>query len=664
MTSEIKNYTSETLRQGIKFVEYQDKIVKSVNDDKKKLTEGFTSSSTANSSDKSKILLSKTSQVGSAAQELNDLQKKFASTLERYKTAHAQLMSTTNGFLTFINNNNAKKNSILGKNIFVNTVVSNPSSDLIGVYADDSNSPAMNKLTGDYTYEQCQLAAIDNGKQYFALSDLNSSTNKGQCSISNDIDKVTKYGESVPKCTKGSDGKIYGNNLINALYSVNGQNSTYLGCYNDNENDRAMNASGTILSNLSSVYTTGSYNVGPWGAWNFIDKTAQWIWYTPNAARNAPYNARYPVTLLSSFNYTGTGYARATIYGICDNASVVYLNGRAIGRLDGGWGGGGRGIQIPITIAPGINYISAEVENMGGPAGFIMTIIGPNNNVLINTNSSWKYTNTKSTNLISNKQDYSVYSCQQYASSNGFKYFGLQGGKNGNSLCYVSNDLSKSKKYGSADSTKIGSDNKLYGKESVNVSYKIKDPGNIDYLGKVGYVDNNGILSEYPSYMINLNNNIPTIVKSNESCSKEILNVDSSIWKAQKKSLNMMSPSTKCGLTNAIQADQASVDELSKQLKEMSSRILVIINYLETLDATVIYQMGINKRSLDDMLKKYTTYNKQFSQLENNDIKNYEAILQDSKLVTSYNNYNYILWSGITLIILILTFQLIRKRAV
>jgi hypothetical protein len=163
--------------------------------------------------------------------------------------------------------------------------------------------------------------------------------------------------------------------------------------------------------------------------------------------------------------------------------------------------------------------------------------------------------------------------------------------------------------------------------------------------------------------MISVVNGVPTIVASDESCPKNIVNVDSTVWAAQKKSTSMMDTSTKCGLSSAIQADQSSVDELAEQLQDMSARIIMLIQYLEGLDSTIILQMGINKNNLDNMLSQYEIYNSKFSQYNTTDHNKYDNILSDSDIVSSQQNYNYILWTGIALIVMILTIQVIRKSS-
>jgi hypothetical protein len=263
----------------------------------------------------------------------------------------------------------------------------------------------------------------------------------------------------------------------------------------------------------------------------------------------------------------------------------------------------------------------------------------------------------------SNSADQTVDSCQQAAIASGSKYFALQGGTDGTSMCFLSNSLTESTKYGIANPTSTFNDKKIYGNNDVNAIYKVTSTGYPSNLGKAGYVDYGGLLTEYPKPMISMVNGVPSIVQSDNSCSKDFVNVDSNIWQNQKKSSNMMTTTTKCGLSSAIQADQSSVDDLGKQLKEMSAYILTLIKYLETLDDSAIKQMGFNRTTLNEMLTKYTAYNSQFSQYKNVDVSNYDSIIADRKIVTAQQNYNYILWSGITVVMLIIVLQLIKRTS-
>jgi hypothetical protein len=255
---------------------------------------------------------------------------------------------------------------------------------------------------------------------------------------------------------------------------------------------------------------------------------------------------------------------------------------------------------------------------------------------------------------------FSVDTCQQYAIQNGYKYYGLQGGNAGSSKCFVSNSLQASQKYGESTPTSNFTDGKKYGNNLVNYVYGVKTMGFPEYMGKVGHIGNDGSLAEYPSSMIKTVNNAPTIVDYDSSCSPDITNINSIQWKNYKKISNM-TPMTKCGLGTAIQADQNSVAELGKELEEISAEIIAIINYLESLDANIISQVGLNKQSLDQMLTQYNGYNNKFLQYKTVEYKNITGILSESGIVTKQENYSYILWSGLAVTLIIASLVLVRR---
>jgi hypothetical protein len=600
MTSNPENYTSETLKQGKRFKKYQSKIVESQEKDIKNLMEGFETNSNAIA--RSTRLENTAANVQDYAMILNQYQTNFASTLERYKTAKAQLMTTTKNFIK--NNKTVAAGSIVNKNIFVSQVTSNPSSEYVGAYKDNAGSPAINpKMTGQYTHDECQLAAINNGKQFFALSNANSTTQKASCALTNDLSSAEKYGSAGSNCEQGRDGFLYGGKSTNALYQV--PEAQFVGNYGDNPN-RAMP---TFANGGSRTYT---YDTCKQAAKNGGFNLFGLQWYSGG-------NNGYAQCSLSN------DFSQATKYGQSGSRSVNG-QGQVVG---GGWANA----IYQVQASNNNTFIGCYKDNESSPS---MTLVGSNATAA---------------------------SCQQAAITRGNTYFALQGGGPGSSKCFVSNSLSESTKYGISNPTDKFSDNKNYGNSNVNAIYKVTSKGYYENLGKMGYVDNSGLLTEYSKPMIKMVNGVPSIVNSHESCSKDYALVDSNVWQNQKKSSNMMSSSTKCGISSAIQADKASVAELGEQLNSMSAHIVSLIKYLETLDDVIIKQMGLNKETLKSMLSKHTAYNNKFAQYKNEDVNNYDNIMEDSKIVTSQQNFNYILWSGITIVFLIIALQVIKRTS-
>ena len=107
-----------------------------------------------------------------------------------------------------------------GKNVFVNSMLSKPSATYVGCYQDSASNPAMTFIGGapnvngsaggKYTYEQCQLAAVMGGYNFFALQNVNSTNGLGYCAVSNNQTTSTQYGTSyvpVPLWSSNTSGK-------------------------------------------------------------------------------------------------------------------------------------------------------------------------------------------------------------------------------------------------------------------------------------------------------------------------------------------------------------------------------------------------------------------------------------------------------------------------
>jgi hypothetical protein len=154
--------------------------------------------------------------------------------------------------------------------------------------------------------------------------------------------------------------------------------------------------------------------------------------------------------------------------------------------------------------------------------------------------------------------------------------------------------------------------------------------------------------------------NEPSIIGADSSCSKDMTNIDSIQWENLTKA-GPMSPTTKCGLASAIQADQGSLNDLGTQLHVTSARILMIINYLKSLDSTMLGQIGLNQQSLDSMLMRYGKYNAEFTKYKEVDSSNIQGIVSDSTIVVNQQNSSYIVWSVLALTLVITITILVRR---
>lgn len=119
-----------------------------------------------------------------------------------------------------------------GSNILISSLFGpgvEPSISYLGCYKDSLSSPVMDYLTpinradpsGNqiYSFEDCQIGARMNGYNYFGLQNVNSTTYKGICSISNDLSTATSLGNADCKNLFNSD--LYGGSTgSNAIYNI------------------------------------------------------------------------------------------------------------------------------------------------------------------------------------------------------------------------------------------------------------------------------------------------------------------------------------------------------------------------------------------------------------------------------------------------------------
>jgi hypothetical protein len=588
-------------------------------------------------------------------QKLTSLQQKFNYLLTQYQQLE-------NSLSTSIKNYSGSK----GQNVYVNTIINNPQASYVGVFKD---SPPLMSVQQNgsqtFTFDSCMKTAINAGKTYFGLENADTSKKLAQCNIGSDLTVAEKYGAATNGCQKGADGKMYGqfNNNVTALYSTN--NSAYQGCYyNSGASGPSMTDSGIPMQNYTPVYTLGALGIGPWGSGSFPDKTAQWIWYSSGAQNGAPVNIGSPMTFIYEYNYNGTNYIDATVYAMNDDVGTWYLNSIKAATVNGGWDN--KTPQFTIRLAPGMNYLQCEAVNNSGPAGLIASVMY-NGQVLFNTNSDWRYTNLPVHSMVIAGSNYSVDTCQQYAKQNSFSYFGLKNGTSGTSQCVVSNSLQEATKYGSSDPTVTFSDNRAYGLKTANAIYQLNNQNTDPSLvGKMGYVDSNYILSEYPSSMIQKSDSstIPTIVGSDPSCPTKVTPIDSGAWNVSKKSGKMgkmMTPTTKCGLAASTANLQDKMNHIKGQLATVADQILVIINELKTSNQNIVNQGKINETSISQNVEMYKNTSQQFGQYKYLINNNSGLMVDDSTNLLNHENFKYIFWGVLATVVVITTVKLVKN---
>ena len=572
-----------------------------------------------------------------------------------------------------------------GKNVFVDKMISDTNSTFIGCYNDSFTSRAMKNIGNglqNYDLESCKQAAIDTGNLYFGLQNLNPTTKKSACYVSNDYAKTTQYKKATPDTIPcqldNTDNYIYGGTLVNAIYKT--PDATYLGLFPKNKeiNPPAM----TPLNSGTATFT----------------------YETCKLAAKAVKNKYFG---LQNFNTTTqkcsclVGNDISQINMNIDASSTSYITGTTNGKKYGN----GSNIAIYQVDSEKSYYNGCYNDNETSPA---MTAVGNGSSI------------------------YSYNTCQAEAIKSGKNYFALQGGKKGTSKCLVSDDLNDAQKYGEYKACVVNSaDQNKYGVNGINAVYKMNSVGNPLYMGKMGYVDGNSKLLEYPNNMIThgtnyskyigydsnsrtlktmtnttytacvdecnknkkyygfvLNNSTKigylkgrdilnpflkkpnaetdiyirdfTIKNADESCDRKIVKIHSNQWLRYNKGSQKMSPITTCSLTQQLENTNSKITNLQNQISVVGEKIIYILNNLQKQNEDIRDNIGENSDKIDTDLE---SYNKVIMDIKkyNKGETNMNNIVKDTNLLVLYNNYNYMFWSILAISTIIISMKMVGK---
>ena len=210
---------------------------------------------------------------------------------------------------------------------------------------------------------------------------------------------------------------------------------------------------------------------------------------------------------------------------------TYYITGEGVAKLYGSASGSASGSESDYSKIIGKNNCPTTTEQIDSMPSYINTIDGTN--MIVGQQCGNEGKNVRVDKMISNSgstyigcyndlprspamtpinkglQNYNFTSCKQMSMDTGNLYFGLQNlnPTTKKSACYVSNDYDKTTKYSKTTSDNIcvvnsEDDNNKYGVNGINAVYKMNESGNPSYMGKMGYIDSNSKLFEYPSSMI------------------------------------------------------------------------------------------------------------------------------------------------------------------
>ncbi len=597
-----------------------------------------------------------------------------------------------------------------GTNVYVSDVATNPSSKYVGCYADtDDRAMIWDPNAVGYTsYDNCQNYALNNGYKYFGMQDMQSD-GKAMCMVSNDLDNSTKYGQALPydsvaiwsSNTSGYPGSSISltNDGSLVLTSSDGnvifKTQADASCSQGYSQSTGFDSGGNDINYLTPMsidqcqQTCNSDSNCKGFVWNKNANNGCWLKADVSGMQqNSSYDL-YKKLIPDS---------AACVYQLAiqdDGNMIIYKNNsEAIWATNTN---GKQQISDPSYVASngkyGINYMQSG------------QVLGP---------GEWIGSNTGNLRLVM--------------------------GTDGNLVLYT---------FTNKKTCVENSDGKLFGSSMVNAIYELINPGDVSLLGKIGYVDQNSNLREYPSSMLSYSNNFLTNTNydspgndlldapltgineddcktqciNNDSCagvafdynnnicylknsntypvakkqgsigvnlstripnvknakgcgrSTKINNIDS-IQYANYVKGSTMTEDTDCTYNLTSSDEKNNLTKLKQELYDLAQKINQKITYLENDSLRINEKMGVDKNRMMANLNMYNNIKSKLDMLESkekegmtnmsNDSANLnmydlKAMINDSNLIALQENYQYVGWSILAILLTIFTINSMRK---
>ena len=400
-------------------------------------------------------------------------------------------------------------------------------------------------LGGNYTFQTCQQVAYDSGSQFFSFNVSSPTSQTGNCYLSNSESPITQQGPALnytytqlwsSNITNVNNSDMCGNymgidplgNIViynssnSAIWSSDGSLnsgvSNFVGCYQD-----------TILSVVpNTVQESRTYFERTW--WGGERPETETIDVTQyNDVRN-PINVSgnsadtwetcYQTAYSNGDQYFGVGpynpsTSTTTCYLSTDLSNIIAGGGSpnsCQNQIDGiNYGSNGSVAVYSSTTAPLNTFLT--LQNSGIVSAFNGTSLFDVQNVTWQLDMSGQqqmsnyYIITTATYSGSMQTGQTLQNGQTFCSPSANIFFIMQGG---NLVLYTSSNTPKC--YGMTTNQ-----NQLYytGDISMNALYQMSIPinqfetiprSNPEYLGNIGYVDENSVLYQYPQNLVGQGN--------------------------------------------------------------------------------------------------------------------------------------------------------------
>jgi hypothetical protein len=561
-------------------------------------------------------------------------------------------------------------------------------------------------VSGNYNYEMCKQEAINAGVRFFALQNVNPTTDLGYCGISSNEPSVTQYGISyVPTkqvplwasntssqqgnsavlTTQGSLSVI--NSSGSSAYNTPNSNSlpsNYYGCYGDSGN-RAMalyNNGSQQYSNSQCQQIASQNGYQYYGLQNSSSGTNAQCVLSNNFSQAIQYGKAGNCTRLSDGSWSGGGWSNA-VYNtnnpmsnyfliLQDDGNMVIYKGSSPNDIQGTiWASNTVGQQQkanPVYVATkgkyGKNWMPsgstlAAGDFIGSNSGDLALIMQTDGNLVLYT-----FQNTENCFKMA---DGNVGGGVGANALNKLTEVGYQSNlaklayvdENSEIHTYPSSNIQLTTEYIEFKETNSpGNDiaGASYGNATFDQCKSTCDPNQECYgfvMSNDGSVCMPKTSNMYPASDKQMDSNYTTYIKKRAplnppiGVSSNVNNVDSILY---QNYIDGGDFSNTYGLASATTTQKQELTSLETQLNTLASQLTQTTTNFKNSNSLVTGQSVKNTTGINKYLNDLNNTNDEI----NNFPKNLNNILNDSDIFVLQKNYDYLFWailaSGLVLV--------------
>lgn len=593
-------------------------------------------------------------------------------------------------------------------------------------------------VTQNYSFQDCEQAAINGGYQYFSLNNVNKTTGYGQCSVSNVgyvntnvypenpvvVSSITALWSSGTSNTKvnylcvlatiaqgGQLQLLDGTGLPRASFGGGPTNNAgFIGCYNDRGHpdvQRSMTSALDGQGNVIDVTKVGGY------------------------ARKYDYNACSSAAEKDGFQYFGIQWndgnsrnaqcflsndlGNTTKYGRSSNCWKVGDN-----TVGGAWANAVYSTNEPLNIP-----CFLLVQDDGNICIYKGTDPGDNQGLIWETATTGQAKSADpqhAATMGKNGRSYlklgeTLQIGEFIGNTNGTVYLIMQ--QDGNLVAYASTTTS-------ACSRSSSNNDKMVAAAGDYAIYNISKKGYPDNIGKIAYIDNNGTLMEYPDTMIahNVNNfsiihnadsqggdmgtplvgaslkkvkafaaetagcvgfvydkpsktgylkskianvkaltlshtrnvyvSTPSVISFPPGVNPTINKIDSILYQNYPKGPTM-STNYQNDLSKMTAVQEAQLGQLYDSLNLVVSQMDAFVAQLRARGINVSNQIIQNNNFVNEGALKLQEIKQKIKKVSTRDLEVYNQIMNDNELLSTAQNYTYMIWTILALGVVIVT---------